>query len=106
MAANFLSQLAGNVNIVLQITANELKEFVKDLYSDEQKKVEDAIAKHREKPTLSRKETAKMLGVALTTLWQWAKEGYPTPVKIGTKVIYKASDVDELHKSFCCDRWN
>lgn len=96
MENKFFNTLTGNNPVILQISASDLKELVKNMYAEEQQRLNDAIAKHREKPTLSRKETAKILGVTLTTLWQWAKEGYLIPVKIGTKVMYKASDVDEL----------
>lgn len=96
MDNQFLNTLTGNNPVILQVSANDLKELVKNMYAEEQQRTAEVIAKHREKPTLSRKETAKMLGVTLTTLWQWAKEGYLVPVKIGTKVMYKASDVDEL----------
>lgn len=77
MSANILHQLADTGNIVLQITANDLKEFVKDLYFDEQKKIEEALAKQREQPTLSRKDTANRLNVSLATLWKWARGGLP-----------------------------
>jgi len=96
MENKFLNTLTGNNPVILQVSASDLKELVKNMYAEEQQRLSDAIAKHREKPTLSRKETAKMLGVTLTTLWQWAKGGYLVPVKIGTKVMYKASDVDAI----------
>ena len=83
-------------NPIFQISLNDLKEVVKDLYEEERKRTEDAINAHRERPTLTRKETARMLGVTLATLWQWAKSGYLTPVKIGTRVMYRPSDVDAM----------
>lgn len=93
-----MNQVSGFGNPIFQISLNDLKEVVKDLYQEERKRTEDAINAHRERPTLTRKETAKMLGVTLATLWQWAKSGYLTPVKIGTKVMYRPSDVENLLK--------
>lgn len=40
---------------------------------------------------LTREETAEKLGVNVTTLWRWNKEGYLPCVKIGSKVKYPMS---------------
>lgn len=47
---------------------------------------------------LVRKEEArKMLGGPdPSTLWRWEQRGYLTPVKIGVKVFYRRSDLDQL----------
>lgn len=91
-----MNQVSGFGNPIIQISLNDLREVVKDLYHEERKRTEEAISANREHPTLTRKETAKMLGVSLSTLWQWEKSGYLTPVKIGTKVMYRPTDVDAL----------
>jgi len=90
------NKLAESGSVVLQVTADDLREVVKTMYAEERERVEKGIKARKEKPTLSRNEVAKMLGVTYTTLWSWAKSGYLVPVKIGTKVMYKASDVDAL----------
>lgn len=99
MAQSLLTQIVNGGNIVLQVSADDLREVMKSFYQEERERTEQAIQKHRESPTLGRKETAKLLGVSLATLWKWAKEGYLVPVKIGTKVMYKATDIDEILKT-------
>ena len=96
MATDVMNQVSGLGNPIIQISINDLRELVKELYAEERKRTEEEISAHRERPTLTRKETAKLLGVTLSTLWQWAKSGYLTPVKIGTKVMYRPSDVEAL----------
>lgn len=96
MGQKFLTQIAEGANVILQISVDDLKEVVKAFYHEEKERTEEAISRHREQPTLTRKEAAKKLGVTLTTLWHWQKSGYLTPVKIGTKVMYRPTDVDEL----------
>ena len=46
----------------------------------------------------SRKEASAYLGVCETTLWKWAKPdcGYLLPVRVGTKVKYRKSDLDRI----------
>lgn len=48
-----------------------------------------------EKEYLTRKETAELLNVNLVTLWNYTNDGLLTSYKIGTRVLYKATDVRE-----------
>lgn len=96
MENQILNALTGNNPVILQVSMGDLKELFRLTYAEEQKRIADALLHHRETPELTRKETAKRLGVSLATLWKWAKEGYLVPAKIGTKVMYRASDVDAL----------
>ena len=41
-------------------------------------------------------ETCKQLHTSKVTLWRWDKSGYLKPVRIGTKVFYRQSDIDRL----------
>lgn len=99
MAQNVLTQLTNGGNLVLQVSAEDLREVMKSFYQEERERTEQAIQRHRENPTLTRKDVSKLLGVSLATLWKWAKEGYLVPTKIGTKTLYKASDIDEMLKT-------
>jgi excisionase family DNA binding protein len=45
------------------------------------------------KEILSRKETAQLLGVDLSTLWAWTKTGKITSYGIGNRVFYKYSEI-------------
>lgn len=87
---------AGNPGVLVVLSAADLKEAMGELYKNEQAKTAAAIAAHRERPTLTRQEAAQALNVTLTTLWRWDKIGYLQPVKIGTKVLYKATDIDAI----------
>ncbi len=90
------SIISGDSNVILQVSAADLKRIVSEMYHAERERTQLAIEQHRERPTLSRKDAANALGVSLATLWHWAKEGYLVPVKIGTKVMYKAADIDNI----------
>ena len=57
----------------------------------ERKKAEAA-----EDRLLTPKEVTGILGVNLTTLWRWHREGYLTKVYIGDKPRYKQSDIDRI----------
>ncbi|MCR9062875.1 MAG: helix-turn-helix domain-containing protein [Cytophagales bacterium] len=47
--------------------------------------------KHKE--ILSRTETAKLLGINLSTLWKWTRDSKLTSYGLGHKVFYKYSEV-------------
>lgn len=44
---------------------------------------------------LSRKDVSELLGVSLPTLHQWGKQGILKPYKIGNRVRYRQSDIEE-----------
>lgn len=87
---------AGAPGVMVVMSAADLKEAVGEIYKAEQANTAAAIAAHRERPILTREEAAKALKVTKTTLWRWANIGYLKPVKIGTKVLYRATDIDEI----------
>ncbi len=47
-----------------------------------------------DKTLLSRKETATLLSISLVTLHNWTIQGRLTAYRIGTRVRYKADEVD------------
>ena len=96
MDQNLLTNALNGGNVILQVSADDLRNAMAQFYHDERERTEQAIKAHREKANLSRGEAAKILGVSFATLWHWAKSGYLVPVKIGTKVLYKATDIDKL----------
>lgn len=86
----------GGSNIALTINANDLRNVVTDIVRDERERVEKEVNERNEKATISRKEAAKMLDVALGTLWRWDKEGYLKSIKVGYKVMYRKSDIEAM----------
>lgn len=86
----------GLPGVIIQVEAAALRECINGIW--QQAKAEAAAEREAEKerPTMSRNEAAHALGVTLATLWRWAKDGYLVPAKIGTKVLYRASDINAL----------
>lgn len=48
-----------------------------------------------EKPILTKKETANLLNVDLSTLWNWHQKGILIPFGIGGRVYYRMSDIEK-----------
>jgi|SRR5436189_6209965 excisionase family DNA binding protein len=53
------------------------------------------LNENKQSDYLSRKEVAKLLKITLPTLHDWTKLGYLKSYKMGTRVLYKESEVIE-----------
>ena len=94
----------GNANIKLEITGEDLRNFSEELISRAVNEVAMVMQDNKEDCLLTKEETKKRLGVCDATLWHWDKKGYLKPVKVGSKVKYRESDVKKIlgvqNKSF------
>jgi excisionase family DNA binding protein len=51
---------------------------------------------------LRAKEASQYLGIGLSTLWLYAKQGKLKPIKLSQRVtIFKKSDLDQFINSMC-----
>ena len=81
-----------NLLQISQITADDLGKLIEE-------KINQAIGKLNlkqsddDKQFYTREETAKMLNISLTSLYNWAKQGILIPQKIGHRVYYSKSEV-------------
>ena len=82
----------------VMMTAEQFKSMVKETAEELSQKnnpwdtpAPESLADDDIEDYLSREETAEKLGVNLSTLWRWNKEGYLPCVKIGSKVKYPMS---------------
>ncbi len=84
-------------NITLQIKGNDLLAFADTLVKDTSAEVEARIrAENKQDELLTRQQVAGMLGITLTTLWNWNNKGILPTIKIGNKVRYRRSDIENL----------
>lgn len=47
---------------------------------------------------ITKKDAMMGFNVSHTTLWKWQKSGYLVPVKVGKRVYYKRSDIENIIK--------
>lgn len=78
----------------------ELKQLLGEWFVEIMKNFQESLEKSKpvEEKFLTADETAEMLGVDKSTLWRWDKCNYLPKVKIGSKVRYRQTDVEELMK--------
>lgn len=78
-------------NVQLVLNRDDLKWMVTEWIQEE-------LAKHtqKEETYISRTKAALKLGVTLSTLWRWDKENYLNAVRVGSKVLYKETDIQKV----------
>lgn len=83
------SIIQGDSCFMVMLTASDLKSIVESMCKNYE-------CAQQEQATMTRQDVSRTLNVTLATLWRWAKIGYLTPVKVGTKVLYRVSDINAL----------
>ncbi|MCT4172065.1 helix-turn-helix domain-containing protein [Elizabethkingia anophelis] len=81
-----------------QITVEELGQFIEEKIASAIKK-STIISKSEERLLYTRKETAELLDISLTTLHNWNKAGILNAKKMGSRVYYSKEDVMALLNS-------
>jgi hypothetical protein len=77
----------------LEVSAEDLLTMMRTITEET---VERFTKVEKQEQYLTRKQTANMLDVDLSTLWRWDKESYLLTVAIGGKRRYKLSDVERI----------
>ena len=80
---------------IVVVHIDELKELISSSVAEqlEKQKKETLIADEKENILLTRKETAKLLGVCVATLDNWTREGKLTKYRNGNTVRYSKKEV-------------
>lgn len=86
-----------NPNLILQVTAGDLNEFLDDLIMEMRSIAlsEAQAIKHGDR-LLTIDEAAKALSVSKMTLYRWHQAGILRKVEIGGKRRYRRTDVERL----------
>jgi len=93
---NLKEILSSGTNVTLAISANDLKEWHKEVIADTKRELEEAVIAEKGDYYIDAKQVTQILNVDLSTLWRWEKKGYLIPAKVGGKRRYKMSEVKSL----------
>ena len=94
---NILSIIdSGNGNIRLEVTGKDLLHFSNQLIRKTKEEMATVAKNSRTETYLTKKEVKQLCRVCDTTLWRWNKRDYLKPVKIGSKLRYRLSDIKKL----------
>jgi len=90
---NLYDLLQDNASLNVTINAGQLIEVINYAVNKTKSEFE---TKREPEQYISRKQTAQMLDVDLSSLWRWNKQAYLQPVSIGGKRRYKLSDINRI----------
>ena len=82
---------------VLLMNQDDFINEVQQMLSQHKAEIVKALSKRNDAP-FTREEIAKYLKVSTQTIINWSKEGLLNPVYIGSRVYYKAEEVNNLLK--------
>ena len=87
-----------NSKVILHSTPiSEIKELIKGVVVDALEEQTKGYKKQNDK-LYTRQETATILGISLTTLNTYTKEGIINAYRLGTQIRYKYEDLDKALK--------
>lgn len=73
-------------------TVNDLLQWIGQVI-DSKTGILPSQTKQKQSDFITRAEASKLLKITLPTLHDWTKNGYLTAYKLGTKVLYKESEI-------------
>ena len=80
----------------LMVSEEQLKKMVTSAIVEAKEQAEEERKQASEVAAISRNEAAEKLCVSVHTLWRWARDGYLVPKKVGRRVLYLRSDVEQI----------
>jgi excisionase family DNA binding protein len=83
------------VNQFIQISADDLAALMEKI----QQKNTPASIEPTPEQLYTRKETANRLRVSLPTLWKYDREGYIKSVRVGSRILYPESAIQNALKN-------
>jgi len=83
-------------NIRFEVNGEDLLVFSNDLINRAKNELSIEIAEARKERYLTKAEVMEMCDVCDATLWHWNRKGYLQSVKIGNKVRYRLSDIQNI----------
>ena len=84
---------------LLPISIEELEDTIRKVITDSLRENQMAVPSKSDDDYLTRMETAKLLRVTLPTLADWTKRGILKSYRMGTRIRYKRSEVNESFDS-------
>lgn len=85
-------------DVTINIKLGDLLDANKKLIEDVRSSLEKQIREENEEKYLSSNEVCKLLNVSKPTLWRWEKIEYLIPIRVGGKIRYKLSEVENTIK--------
>lgn len=81
---------------IISVSVGDLLRANRELIDNTLHDMEQQLEVSHTETYLSATDVTKMLRINRSTLWRWAQSQYLVPIKIGGKIRYKRSDIDQI----------
>ncbi len=78
------------------ISPEELRRVIKNDFREELQELSKYFTPKEPTVWITRKEASELIGVSLVTIHNWTKEGVINAYKIGTRVRFKRSEIENI----------
>ncbi|MCB0553027.1 MAG: helix-turn-helix domain-containing protein [Phaeodactylibacter sp.] len=96
IAKTTVTQYCGDRCAKRAYKARKKAEKIEASNEETQRKIEQPIIELQAKEFLTVKEACQLLGISRTTLWRTIKQGRLKTAKIGTRIIIRKQDLQDL----------
>jgi excisionase family DNA binding protein len=79
---------------LIQITPEQFKDLIVDEFKVQLNDLKNNFSPKEPTELLTRSETAELLKIDLSTLWNWTKSGKLSSYGMGNRVYYKRSEIE------------
>lgn len=83
-------------DVAIYLSSTDLMRFAEHLIKNQPH--EGNQEQEKDVQLLSKSEVMQLCNVCHSTLWHWANKGYLKPIKLGHKVFYRKSDLEQILK--------
>jgi excisionase family DNA binding protein len=88
--------MSKNITHLYGITPDELRAEIREDFRRALLELSKNFTAKEPTIWITRKETSELIGVSLVTIHNWSKEGVIHPYKIGNRVRFKRSDIEQI----------
>lgn len=88
--------ISSGASVTLQVTAAQLGEFAQDLIGKTRQELAREVEAEKAEVYYTREQTAALLNVNPSTLWNWDKKDFLKPVRVGGLCRYRKSDINRI----------
>ncbi len=88
--------MSKTITQLINISPEELREEIRKDFRLELQELAKSLTPKEPTIWITRQEAADLIGVSLVTIHNWSKEGVIHAHKIGTRIRFKKSDIENI----------
>ncbi len=88
--------MSKTITQLINISPEELRREIRNDFREELQELAKTFTPKEPTVWITRQEAAELIGVSLVTIHNWTKEGVINAHKIGTRIRFKRSEIEDI----------